>query len=172
MRICSHMYPPCVTRLQRSKSAASVGGRFSSELDLCAKKCFLASFTVSSPHVLLYRSTTYFSMVCRSDESRVTGALARLRRESVRESQIFHASQHVFFPCPANDEVVSHPVRQWDKDKAATFLCPRFDVIVWAPICRNVFLVPKATQSFAISRLRTAATASRLPLRQCLSCVL
>ena len=155
------MYPPWyITRLQCSKSAASVGGRLSSDLDPCTKRCFLASFTVSSPHVLLYRSTTYFSMVCKSDKSRVTGALARLRRESVRESQIFHASQHFFFPRPANDEVVSHPVRQWNKGKAAAFLCPRFDAIVWAPIYRNVFPVPKATQSSAISRSRTAATAS------------
>ena len=95
-----------------------------------AKMRFLASFTVSSIHVLLFSSTVNFWMICSSAKWRWDGAKSRFRRDFVSGSNIFHTSQHIFFPRPVNDETMSHPVKLCNSRRSAALHRPRFDAIL------------------------------------------
>jgi len=97
-------YVPTLLRgsFQCSDSNASVGGMFSIDLEPFASRCFLASFIVSSQHVLLSRNTVNLWMVCSSGKWSWAGNAAKFRKDSVSGSNTFHMSQYVFFPCPVS----------------------------------------------------------------------
>ena len=42
------------------------------------------------------------------------GSSERVSSVSVRSGYACHAAQAVFFPIPRNDDVVSHPVNEWN----------------------------------------------------------
>ena len=110
--ICGHLDKRLVCKVARVMPLS--GGMFSNYIDPSANSCLLASFTVPSPHALLYNSTVNLWMVWRSSEPTwSTGVLTTWRSDTVSRSNVFHTSQHVFFPRPENDDTVSHPVKLW-----------------------------------------------------------
>ncbi|KAK3878933.1 hypothetical protein Pcinc_016476 [Petrolisthes cinctipes] len=91
-------------------SAACVGGMLSRALDLCAKSCFLASFTSIMSLVRSYINTTKRSSSDIDSSLTSLGMRKSSSKASVTSGNTFQISQAVFFPLPVNEDTVSHPV--------------------------------------------------------------
>ena len=100
-------------RLMCCLGAARVGGMFSIDLDFWLKSGFLALLTSMQSLVQSYISTTKCSS--RDIDSSLTSVIMAVssRNASFTSEMDFHVSHAVFFPLPANADVVSHPVMVW-----------------------------------------------------------
>ena len=101
-------------------SAACVRGMLCRALDLCAKSCFLASFTSMVWLVRSYISTTKHSSSDIDSSVISLGMRKSSSKASVTSGNPFQISQAVFFPLPANEDTVSHPVRIWKMGYGST----------------------------------------------------
>ena len=117
-----------------SMRASWVGGMFSNCLFPLEKRTCLASLTVSTSRVLLYRRTTNRSMVAKASCWIWPGHSERTRKASVASGYTVQTSHPVFFPLPMNAETVSQPVIQWKNGRAAALLTPKLRAISWAAI--------------------------------------
>ena len=100
-------------------SAACIGGMLSRALDLCAKSCFLASFTSMMSLVRSYISTMKRSSSDIDSSVTSPGMRKSYSKASVTSGNTFQISQAVFFPPPVNKDTVSHPVRAWKMGRVA-----------------------------------------------------
>ena len=106
-------------RLMCCWSAACVGRMLSRVLDLCAKSCFLATFTSMMSLVRSYISTTKRSNSYIDSSLTSLGMRNSSSKASITSGNTFQISQAVFFPLPANEDTVSHPVRAWKMGRVA-----------------------------------------------------
>ena len=86
---------------------------------MCAKGCFLASLTSMMSLVRSYistmkRSSSDFDSLLTSLGMRKSSSEA-----SITSGNTFQISQAVFFPLPANEDTVLHPVRAWKMGRVA-----------------------------------------------------
>ena len=76
-------------------------------IDLSVKSCFQASFT----SIMSYINTTKRSSSDNESSLTSLGMHKSSSKASVTSGNTFKISQAVFFPLPANEDTVSHPVR-------------------------------------------------------------
>ena len=127
----------------------------------------LASFTPAAPHHLLYISTKKRSIRCMWIDSipNMLGFDVSATNVSVRSGKLVQTAQAVFLPHPRNWEVVSHPVRLWNRVSAMVFEGPRPAWSEWTGMSRYFFPVPKPTHSSdspSVSKNRSAKTTMSL----------
>lgn len=97
------------------KRASLVGGNPSTGLPFFVKICLLAAFTVVHSDDRSYIKTTNLSRTAKSHSAIVAGAFESLAKTSVTSGYDLHVSHAVFFPLLAKEEVVSHPVKEYQK---------------------------------------------------------
>ena len=100
-------------------SAACVGGMLSRALGLCAKSCFLASFTSLMSLARSYISTTMRSSSDIDSSLTSLGMRNSSSKASVTAGNTFQISQAVFFRLPTNEDTESHPMRAWKMGRVA-----------------------------------------------------
>ncbi len=84
---------------------------------------------------------------------------------SVRSGKLFQTAQTVFLPHPRNEEVLSHPVRLWNRSTAMDLDGPIPAWSEWTGMSRYFFPVPKPTHSYdspSVSKNRSAKTTMSL----------
>ena len=140
---------------------------FYSDLVPEVNKRSLTSFTPAALHPLLYISATKHSISCMWIDSIPNMLVFNVSTTnvSVRYGKLFQTAQAVFLPHPRNWEVVSHPVRLWNRVTAMDFDGPRPAWSEWTGMSRYFFPVPKPTHSSdipSVSKNRSAKTTMSL----------
>ena len=77
----------------------------------------------------------------------MSGKLAKAEKTWVASVQDIHVVHADFFPLPANDDVVSHPVKAWKNGRSLDISSPKLAKILWASKYRKFFPVPNATHN-------------------------
>ena len=141
-------------------SAAWVQGMFSRVLDFCVKSCFFASFTSLLSLVLSCISTTNRS------SSNIYPPLTSLgmHRSSLKvpftTGKSFQLSHAVFFPLPANEDIVSQSVKAWKTGRVRHCVGFVVGTISWTAMYRKLDPTRKRTHSSSRAILLNEATVS------------
>ena len=83
--------------------------------------CWCASLTPAALQALEYTMTVNFSKHCTWILSKVRFS-GSFNRFAVRSGNEFHVAHAVFLPIHKNENVVSHPVKEWNSVKAKQIL--------------------------------------------------
>ena len=121
----------------------------------CVKSWHLTSFTLVHPLLLLYRTSVQRSRhaIWMEWSVRCVGSSERASSVSVRSGHACHAAQAVFFPISRKDDVVSHPVKNWNSGSDSDFSGQRIWVTSWMGMCWKAFPVWKPIHNSIKSRL-------------------
>ena len=77
----------------------------------------ISTRTLLNGLVLSYIRMRYLSIRDRDSLEMAEGARASSRNAHVTSGKFSHVVQAVLFPCPAKKDVVSHPVKAWNKGR-------------------------------------------------------
>ena len=89
-----------------------------------ANRCPFTALTSDVLLVLSYMRMTFLSSKALSCEEISVGDSDRVLNVSLMSGNRCHTSHAVFFPMPLKEEVVSHPVKLWNRGRQVALSLP------------------------------------------------